>query len=87
VPSVLLEVPRAPTRAARWRFALCLGLAEVAIPLLDDAAGDSASDELARCCFGLDRRAHAAFQSKPKHAHLATFFRPISDQITRALHK
>ena len=33
--------------------------APLAIPLLDEAPGDAASDELARCCFGLDRRAHA----------------------------
>ena len=31
----------------------------LAIPLLDATPGDAASDELARCCFGLDRRAHA----------------------------
>ena len=33
--------------------------APLATPLLDATPGDAASDELARCCFGLDRRAHA----------------------------
>mmetsp|Transcript_21364 Transcript_21364/g.60290 ORF Transcript_21364/g.60290 Transcript_21364/m.60290 type:complete len:349 (+) Transcript_21364:1-1047(+) len=33
--------------------------APLAIPLLDAPDESGASDELARCCFGLDRRAHA----------------------------
>ena len=33
--------------------------APLATPLLDETPCDAASDELARCCFGLDRRAHA----------------------------
>ena len=34
----------------------------------------------------IDQRV-AAFTSKPKHAHLAAFFKPVSDQIARALRK
>ena len=30
---------------------------------------------------------HAAFNAKPKHAHLSAFFKPVSDQVARALRK
>ena len=34
----------------------------------------------------IDQRC-AAFNAKPKHAHLSAFFKPVSDQIARALRK
>ena len=34
----------------------------------------------------IDQRC-AAFNAKPKHAHLAAFFKPVQDQIARALRK
>ncbi len=34
----------------------------------------------------IDQRT-AAFNAKPKHAHLSAFFKPVSDQIARALRK
>ena len=34
----------------------------------------------------IDQRC-AAFNAKPKHAHLSAFFKPVQDQIARALRK
>ena len=34
----------------------------------------------------IDQRC-AAFNAKPKHAHLSAFFKPVSDQVARALRK